>query len=99
MVSKLVSCVLNREFEPRLGQANDYNIGIYYFSVKHASLRSKSQHWLSRSQDNVSEVTSVSEGSNISVDCCCSELLKSNRAGLSCTKQALSHDIAEKILI
>jgi hypothetical protein len=29
MVSKLVSCVLNREFEPRLGQANDYNIGIY----------------------------------------------------------------------
>jgi hypothetical protein len=29
MISKLVSCVLNREFEPRLGQANDYNIGIY----------------------------------------------------------------------
>jgi hypothetical protein len=60
MVSKLVSCVLNREFEPRLGQANDYNIGIYCFSAKQASLRNKNKHWLSRSQDN------VSEGSNIS---------------------------------
>jgi len=59
MVSKLVSCVLNREFEPWLGQANDYNIGIY----------------------------------------CELALSKSNGAGLSWTKQALSHDIAEKMLI
>ena len=38
---------------------------------------------------------------SLHVDCCCSELALStfNGAGLSWTKQALSHDITEQMLI
>jgi hypothetical protein len=47
--------VVDRGFEPRLGQTKNYKIGICCFSAKHTSLRRKSNDWLVRNQDNVSE--------------------------------------------
>jgi len=43
-----------RGFETRSGQTKDYKIGI--FSAKHTTLRKKSNDWLARNQDNVSEL-------------------------------------------
>ena len=39
MVSMLASGVVDRGFEPRLGQTKDNKIGICCFSAKHAALR------------------------------------------------------------
>jgi hypothetical protein len=55
IVSILASSAVNRQFEPRLGQTKDYEIGICCFSTKHTTLRKKSKDWLARNQDNVSE--------------------------------------------
>ena len=55
MVSVLVSSVVDRGFEPRLGQTKAYQIGIYCFSAKHAALWRKNKDLLARNQDNVSE--------------------------------------------
>ena len=60
MVSVLASSALDRGFEPRLGQAKDYNIGICWFSAKHASLRRKSKDWSARNKNNVSEWSDMS---------------------------------------
>ena len=53
IVSVLASSVVDRGFEPRLGQTKDYQIGICSFSAKHAALRRKSKDWLPWTQDNV----------------------------------------------
>jgi hypothetical protein len=42
MVRTLSSSLVDHGFEPRLGQAKDYKIGICCFSTKHAALRSNS---------------------------------------------------------
>jgi hypothetical protein len=55
MVSVLESSSVDREFELRSGQTKDYEIGICFFCVLHATLRCKSKAWLTRNQDNVSE--------------------------------------------
>jgi hypothetical protein len=55
MVSVLASSAVDRGFEPRSGQTNDYKIGICCFSAKHAVLRRKSKDWFARNQNNVSE--------------------------------------------
>ena len=55
MVSVLPSGVIDRGFEPGLGQTKDYEIGICCFSAKHAALKRKSKDWLARNQNNVSE--------------------------------------------
>jgi hypothetical protein len=55
MVSVLASSAVDREFEPRSGQTNDYEIGICCFSAKHAALRKKSKYWSALNQNNVSE--------------------------------------------
>ena len=60
MVSALASSAIYRGFEPRSGQTKDYEIGICCFSAKHTALRRKSKDWLSRNQDNVSEVGEIS---------------------------------------
>ena len=60
MVSVLSSSVVDRGFEPRLGQAKDCKIGICCFSAKHAALRSKSKDWLAQNQDNVSKWSDMS---------------------------------------
>jgi hypothetical protein len=55
MVRVLASSAVERGFEPRLVQTNNYKIGICCFSAKHAALRRKSKDWLAWNQDNVSE--------------------------------------------
>ena len=61
MVSVLTSSTVDRGFEPRSDQTKDYEIGICCFSViKHAALRRKSNDWLTRNQDNVSEWGEIS---------------------------------------
>ena len=55
MVSVLASSVVDRWFEPLLGQTKDYKIGICCFSAKHAALRRKNKDWLARNQDNLSK--------------------------------------------
>ena len=63
MVTLLAISVVDRGFESRSGQINDYNIGIWCFSAKHVVLRRKNKDWLARNQNNVSTwiVVSVSE--------------------------------------
>jgi hypothetical protein len=62
----LVSSAVAHEFECLLvcsavaheclfDKTNDYEIGIYYFSFKHAALRSLSKNWLAWNQDDVSK--------------------------------------------
>ena len=60
MVSELASSVVDRGVEPRSGQTKDYRIGIGCFSVKHSALRRKSNDWLARNHDNVSECGDMS---------------------------------------
>jgi len=43
-----------------VAQTKDYEIGICYFSSKHAALRSKSKDWFAGNQDNVSEWGDIS---------------------------------------
>ena len=61
MVSVLASSsVVDRGIDPRSCQTKDYKIGICCFSAKHAALRSKSEDWLARNQNNVSEWSDMS---------------------------------------
>jgi hypothetical protein len=53
MVNVVASSVVDRGFEPRSGQTQDYEHSICFFSTKKAALRRKS--WLARNQDHVSE--------------------------------------------
>jgi hypothetical protein len=62
-------------FEPRSGQTKDYEIGICFFSAKHAALRRKSKDWLAGNQDNVWVTCQTT-------DCCFSELAPSKHVGL-----------------
>ncbi len=59
MVSVLASSAVDRGFEPQSGQTKDYKIGICCFSAKHAALRRKSNDWLARNQNNVSEWSDI----------------------------------------
>jgi hypothetical protein len=49
MVSLLASSAVDRVFELRLVQIEDYKIGICCFSDRHAALRGKSKDWTSSS--------------------------------------------------
>ena len=51
MVNVLTSSVVDRGFEPQIGQIKDYKIVICCFSTKHAALRRKNKHCLARKQD------------------------------------------------
>ena len=55
MVSVVASNAVDCGFEPQSGQTKDYEIGICCFSDKHAASRSKSNDWLARNHNNVSE--------------------------------------------
>ena len=55
MVSMHASSATDWGFETRSGQTKGYEIGICYFSTKHAALSRKSKDWLTQNQDNVSE--------------------------------------------
>ena len=60
MVSVLASSAIDCGFEPRSVQTKDYEIGICYFSAKHASSRRKSKDGLARYQNNMSEWSDIS---------------------------------------
>jgi len=60
MVSVLLSSVVERGCEYRLGQTKDFAFGICCYSTKHTALRRKSKDWLARIQDNVSELGDMS---------------------------------------
>ena len=60
MVSVLTPSAVDRGFEPRSGHKKDHQIGICYFSAKHAALRRKSKDWSARNQNNVSEWSDMS---------------------------------------
>ena len=60
MVSVLASSAVDRGFESRSGQTKDYEIGICYFSAKHAALRRKSKDWLTWHKNNVSAWSDMS---------------------------------------
>ena len=60
MIIVLVSCAVDRGFEPRSGETKDYKIGICCFPAKHAAFRRKSKEWLTRNQSNVSEWSDLS---------------------------------------
>jgi hypothetical protein len=55
MLSMLPVSVVDCGFEPRSGKTKDDKIGICCFSTKYAALRRKSNDWLTRNQENVSE--------------------------------------------
>jgi hypothetical protein len=55
MAIVLGSSTVDLGFEYRSGQTKDNEIGISFFSTKHAALRRKDTDWLARNQDNVSE--------------------------------------------
>ena len=55
MVSMLASSAVDRGFETRSDQSEDYTIDICWFSAKHATLRRKGKDWFARNQDTVSE--------------------------------------------
>ena len=60
MVSVLASRAVDREFELRSDQTKDFKIVICCFSAKHTALKRKSQNWLARNQNNVSEWSDMS---------------------------------------
>ena len=60
MVSVPASSAVDGGFEPWSGQTKDYTIGICCFSAKHVALRRKSNDWLARNQNNVSEWSDIS---------------------------------------
>ena len=60
MVSLLASNMVDRGFEPRSVQTKDFKIGICCFSDRHAALRRKSDDWLARNSNNVSEWNDMS---------------------------------------
>ena len=48
MVSMIASSAVDRSFEPRSSQINDYEIGMCCFSTKNAELRRKSKDLLAQ---------------------------------------------------
>ena len=48
-------CGRPRRFQPTSDQSKEYKIDICCFSAQHAAIRRKSQDWLARNLDNVSE--------------------------------------------
>ena len=56
MYKRSTHCSGDLEFEPR----KDFKIFICCFSAKHAALRTKSNYWLARNQNNMSEWSDMS---------------------------------------
>ena len=55
MVNVVASSSVDRGFESRSSQCNDYKIGNCCFSERHTSIRNKGKDWVARNQNNVSE--------------------------------------------
>ena len=90
MVNVFASSALDRGFEPRSSQTNDYMTCIYCFSAKHVALWRAMTGWLEIG------IMCPNGATCLSADCCFSELAlwKSNSACWSSTKRislSLSH--------
>ena len=55
MLSVFASSDVDRGFEPRWGEINDYKISMCCFSAEQTALRRKIKGWLVRNQDNAFE--------------------------------------------
>ena len=60
MASVIAASVVDRWFEAQSGQTKDYEIGMNYFSAKHAALRRKNKDWLARNQNNMPKLSDIS---------------------------------------
>jgi hypothetical protein len=60
MVSVLASSAIDCGYELRSCQTKEYKSGICCFSAKNAALRRRSNDWLTRNQNNVSEWSDIS---------------------------------------
>ena len=98
MVSMLVSSAVDRGFEPRSGQTNDYKIGICCFSTKHVVLRRKGKDWLARNQDNVSSGATCLPTHYKNLIKRVGSLLKQTSSLFHLKLTCSRHDIAEKLL-
>jgi hypothetical protein len=78
------SSAVDRVFEPRMIQTNDYNIGIYYFSATDTVCSSKSKDGLAKNPDNLSKWSDMSTCKQLSSELA---LYKSNQECCSCTKR------------
>ena len=56
----LASSAINRRFEPWSGHTKDYTICVCCFFAKPAAIRRKSNDWLARNQNNMSEWNNIS---------------------------------------
>jgi hypothetical protein len=56
----MVSVLVDRGFEPRLGHISDYVIDLCCFSTKYTALKRKSKDWLARNQDIVNKCGDMS---------------------------------------
>ena len=56
----MASSVVDRGFESRSSQFNDYGNGICCVSGRHAAQKSKNKDWLASAQNNVSEWSDMS---------------------------------------
>jgi len=54
MISVFALPMVNPGFEPRSSQTKDYVSGMCCFSTMYTIVRSESEDWLARNQDNVS---------------------------------------------
>ena len=61
MVSLLASSTVGHGFKPRSGQTKDYQTDIFYFSAKHAALRSKNKDLLILIQDHMYKWSDISK--------------------------------------
>ena len=60
MASVLTSSAVGRGVDPRSGQTKIFEIGICYYSAKHAALMRKSKDWLAQNQKDVSSWSDMS---------------------------------------
>ena len=60
IVGVIGSSAVDHRIQALSVQAKDYKIGNYFLSTKHATLRNKSNDWVARNQDNVSELSDMS---------------------------------------
>ena len=60
LIGGVMISVVDRGFEPHLGQTKDNSIFISCFSAKHAALRRKSKDWFARNQNSLSEWSDMS---------------------------------------
>jgi len=101
----LASSAIDRRFEPWSGHTKDYKICVCCFSAKPAAIKRKSNDWLARNQNNVSEWNNISTrgllfewASTIQINQACWSRTKPTLSSFHWKLTCSRHDIAEKLL-